>query len=153
MSDHVRVSELLYVPLPPSSRNVHHLNLKSEADRRKTWCVPFMNVNKLRAAGFYYPNWSDVVRCAFRGVEVGTWEDGDDVFKEHQRWSPSCGFVKGLFVGNIPIRSNDQPETSSSQQQPNSSYDVYTYDMQYRPNSRSGRCNYIFTFIPLFMSL
>ena len=71
---------------------------------------------------------------------------GDDAFKEHKRWRPSCGFIKGLFVGNIPIRSKDQPEPPSSQQQPKSSYDVYTYHMQYRPNSRSERCKYIFNF-------
>ena len=50
-------------------------------------------------------------------------------------------------VGNIPIRSNDQPETSSSFHQPNNNCGVYTYHMQYRPNSRSERCKYIFTFI------
>ena len=64
----------------------------SVSDRRKTWCVPFMDVNQLAAAGFYFTDWSDVVRCAFCGVDVGKWEEGDDAFKEHQRWSPSCWF-------------------------------------------------------------
>jgi hypothetical protein len=146
-------SDLIYLPpppLPPSSVNLHELNLKSEADRRKTfktWCVPFIDATQLAAAGFYFPKWSDVVCSAFCEVQLGSWEVGDDAFKEHQRWSPSCSFVKGLCVGNIPIRSNDQPETSSSSQQTNNSCDVYTYHMQYRPNSCSERCKYIFTFI------
>ena len=112
--------------------------------------MPFIDTNLLAAAGFYYPNWSDVVRCAFCEVQLDSWEVGDDVFEEYQRRSPSCRFVKGLFVGNIPIRSNEQPETSS-QQQPNSSCDVYTFHMQYRPNSRSEHSKYIFTLICLFI--
>ena len=61
-----------------------------------------MDVNHLATVGFFFTNWGDVVGCTFCGVEVGHWKEGDDVFKDHQRWSPSCAFVKGLFVGNIP---------------------------------------------------
>jgi len=62
----------VYVPLP-TSVNLKHLNLKSEIDRRKTnetWCVPFMDANQLAAAGFYFTNQSDIVRCVFCGVEI-----------------------------------------------------------------------------------
>ena len=62
-------------PLPPSSTDLQHLNLKTEAGRRKTyetWCVPFVDTNQLAAAGFYFINQSDVVRCTFCGVEVVT---------------------------------------------------------------------------------
>jgi len=51
-------------------------------------------------------------------VEVGHWVVGDDAFKDNQRLSPSCNFVKGLFVGNTPVPAQ------ISQQQPSSSYDV-----------------------------
>jgi hypothetical protein len=44
-----------------------------------------------------------VVRCTFCGVEIGQWEEGDGTLREHQHWIPSCGFAKGLCVGNIPI--------------------------------------------------
>jgi hypothetical protein len=57
--------------------------LKSEVDRRKTfkyWRVPFMDVNQLAAAGFFFTNRGDVVRCAFCGVEVGHWVEGNDAF-------------------------------------------------------------------------
>ena len=84
-----------------------------------------------------------MVRCAFCGVEVGQWE-GDDAFKDHQRCSPFCAFVKGLFVGNIPA----PPETS--QQQPSSSNDVCgSYMENTLKASHSLRCKYIFTFIYL----
>ena len=32
-----------------------------------------MDVNQLVAAGFFFTNRADVVRCAFCGVEVGHW--------------------------------------------------------------------------------
>ena len=56
----------------------------------------------------------DVVRCAFCGVKVGRWEQRGDPFRDHRRWSPSCGFIKGFIVGNVPIGSDDQPGISSS---------------------------------------
>ena len=134
------------LPSPPSSMNLQPLNLKSEVDRHKTfkyWRVPFLDVNQLVAAGFFFTNRGDEVRCAFCGVEVGHWVEGDDAFKDHQRWSPSCEFVKGLFAGNIPA----PPKTF--QQQP--SNDVCGPYMEYTlKTSRPKRCKYTSTFIYLF---
>jgi len=148
-------------PLPqPGDRNMQKLNMKSEADRRRTyekWSVPFMDTNHLSAAGFYFTNRGDVVRCAFCGVEVGRWEEGDDAFRDHQRWSPSCGFIKGLRVGNIPIDSDGQPGTSSSlplsSQETRRSYDVCGPYLEFRPNSgpEQGRLHYLRIMVPLIM--
>jgi hypothetical protein len=87
-----------------------------------------------------------VVRCAFYQVEVGHWIEGDDAFKEHKRWSPSYGFVNGVFVGNISA----PPKTP--RQQPSSSFDVCGLYMEYIPKpTRPERGKYIylrlFTFI------
>jgi hypothetical protein len=88
-------SELVYIPplpSPPSSINLKLLNFKSEVDHRKTfkyWRVPFMDVKQLAAARFFLTNRGHVVRCAFCGVEIGHWIEGNDAFKDHQRWSPS----------------------------------------------------------------
>ena len=63
--------------------------------------------------------------CALCEVQLGQWEQEDDPFKEHQRWSPSCGFIKGLFVGSIPIDSIDQPvESALTSQQSTRSREV-----------------------------
>jgi hypothetical protein len=116
---------LTLLPSPPPS--LQTLNLKSEVDRRKTFKylrVPFMGVNQLAAARFFFTNRGDVVRCAFCGVEIGQWK-GDDAFKDHQRWSPSCAFVKGLFEGKLPA----PPKTSKLQ--PSSSNDVFGSYMEY----------------------
>jgi len=100
-----------------------------------------MDGNQLAAAGFFFTNRGDV-RFAFCKMQIGQWEEGDDAFKDHQCWSPSCTFVKWLFVVNIHV----PPKTS--QQQPSSSDDVCGSCMEYRPNtSRPERCKYIFTFI------
>jgi hypothetical protein len=119
---------------------------KNEVDRRKTlkhWRVPYMDVNQLAADGFFFTNWGDVVRCVFCEVEVGQWEKENDAFKDHQRWSPSCAFVKGLFVGNVP-------ELSNTTQQPSSNNDVCgTYIAYTLKSSRPESCKYTFIFIHL----
>jgi hypothetical protein len=68
-----------------------------EADRLRTydrWLVSFMNTNDMAAAGFYFTDREDVVRCAFCGVDVGRFDHGHDPLRDHKRWSPSCGFIK-----------------------------------------------------------
>ena len=69
--------------------------------------------------------------------------EGDDAFKEHQRLSPSCAFVKKLFVGNVPA----PPKTS--QQQPSSSNDVCGPYMEYKLKTSRPKRKYTFTFIYL----
>ena len=76
----------------------------------------------------------------FCGVEIDYWAEGDYALKEHRRLSPSCGFAKGLWVGNILILSNNQPEKSS--QQPNRSHDVCRSHYELKPNSLSERSKY-----------
>ncbi|KAK7792000.1 hypothetical protein R5R35_004203 [Gryllus longicercus] len=115
---------------PPS------FNLKSEADRYKTferWPVPFMDAHKLAAAGFYYINRDDLVKCVFCGVEVGNWEEGDDPFQDHQRWQPSCPFIRKMPVGNIPLSGNvDTPPGREVSR----GYDVCgPYTLEIRPHS------------------
>ncbi|AAZ38285.1 IAP-3 [Agrotis segetum nucleopolyhedrovirus A] len=48
---------------------------------------------KLAAAGFYYLNRGDEVRCAFCKVEIMRWRPGDDPLADHKRWAPHCKYV------------------------------------------------------------
>lgn len=78
------------------------LNLLCESDRLKTfenWPVSFMNVNDLAAAGFYYLNKGDLVRCPYCSIEVGKWVEGDDPVADHRRHSPHCRYVSQLRSG------------------------------------------------------
>ena len=68
-----------------------------------------MDANQLAAAGFYFTDQSDIVRCVFCGVEIGYWTDGYDALKELQEWSPSCGFMKGFGFKHFYF-SNDRSE-------------------------------------------
>jgi hypothetical protein len=56
-------------------------------EKHEVWRKPFFEANQLAAAGFYFTNRSDVIHCAFCGVEVGHWEKGNGSLKEHQSWS------------------------------------------------------------------
>ncbi|XP_066999488.1 death-associated inhibitor of apoptosis 1 [Anabrus simplex] len=88
------------------------LNLKSEADRCttfRTWPVSFLAPDRLAAAGFYYLRKEDIVQCVFCGVEIGRWEEGDDPFRDHLKWSPACPYLRKIPVGNIPLDPNDPP--------------------------------------------
>jgi hypothetical protein len=103
-----------------------------------------MDGNQLAAAGFYFTDQSDIVRCAFSGVEVGYWEKVQDALKEHQRWSPFCEFAKWMCAGNISIFSNDEPE--KTQEQPIQSRYLCGSRLELRPNSLPERSKYYYLY-------
>ena len=85
--------------------------MKSEVHSRLTfekWLVAF-DKNNLADAGFYYTDENDVVCFGFCVALIGLWQEEDYEFKEHQRWSPNCEFMRGLSVGNTPVGPSDQP--------------------------------------------
>ena len=98
-----------------SVKDIQYYNVKSEEIRRQkfyNWPVEFIDKNHLAAAGFCYTDWKDVVCCEFSKVQLSQWKK-DDPFREHERWSASFKFIKGLFVGNIPVGSNNEKSTRS----------------------------------------
>ncbi|CAJ0963729.1 unnamed protein product [Ranitomeya imitator] len=56
----------------------------------------------LARVGFYYLGPGDRVQCFCCGVLLTCWEPGDDPRDEHHKFSPSCPFLLGREVGNIP---------------------------------------------------
>jgi len=132
-----------YTPLPQQylSKDMQHLNMKSEVDRPLTFekCpVAFINKNNVGDAGVYYADHSVVVCCAFCVAQTGLWQGGDS-FKERRRWNRNCGIIKCLSVGNIPIGFSDQHTTST--EQPTRSRDVCS-SFEYGPNLHPERCKY-----------
>lgn len=116
---------------------INTANFNREVERLKTfegWRVPFLSANQMAAAGFYYTKRDDVVRCAFCGVEVGSWEEGDNPMHDHQRWSPACRFLRKFPVGNVPINSdNGTPDNPPRE----NGYDVCgtgQYGIVFRPD-------------------
>jgi E3 ubiquitin-protein ligase XIAP len=46
-----------------------------------------------------------MVKCYFCRVEIGMWEEGDDVLTDHERWSPYCNLIRRRSTNNIPINA------------------------------------------------
>lgn len=96
-------------PPPPASSMPPMLSkedLNIEANRLLTfgnWTVPYVDKHQLALLGFYYYGPSDMVKCHFCGVEIGMWEEGDDVLTDHMRWSPYCMLLRRGETPNVPI--------------------------------------------------
>ncbi|XP_014679143.1 PREDICTED: putative inhibitor of apoptosis [Priapulus caudatus] len=48
---------------------------------------------QLAEAGFFYAGIQDNVKCFFCSGGLRNWEPHDDVWVEHARWFPRCGFL------------------------------------------------------------
>lgn len=82
------------------------LDLNIEENRLKTfenWNVAYIDKYLLALLGFYYYGPGDMVKCYFCGVEIGMWEEGDDILTDHMRWSPNCNLIRRNQTNNVPI--------------------------------------------------
>jgi E3 ubiquitin-protein ligase XIAP len=97
-----------------------------------TWTKAFISKEKLALYGFYHCGPDDNVKCAFCKVEIGSWEVGDNVLREHLRWSPNCPLIKRKRTANQPIN-----EENFDRSLPPVSVDtvgIY-FPIEHRPNS------------------
>ncbi|KAG5676927.1 hypothetical protein PVAND_006724 [Polypedilum vanderplanki] len=109
---------------PGQNQEITDLNV--EANRLKTfenWNISFIDKHQLALLGFYYYGPNDLVKCYFCGVEVGMWEEGDDVLTDHMRWSPSCSFIRRHRTNNVPI--NEALLNQTLPPPPNATPDVF----------------------------
>jgi E3 ubiquitin-protein ligase XIAP len=92
---------------PKSYRTTSNIaNYKSERDRYdtfSTWTKTFIDTRKLALYGFFLSKSPDIVECVFCRVRIGNWDLGDNVLREHLRWSPSCPLLNRLAIDNIPL--------------------------------------------------
>ncbi|XP_059154548.1 uncharacterized protein LOC131940026 [Physella acuta] len=49
---------------------------------------------RLASAGFFYAGYSDCVRCFQCGLGLRSWKPGDDVYVEHEKYRPTCPFLR-----------------------------------------------------------
>ncbi|KAI7794414.1 putative baculoviral IAP repeat containing 7 [Triplophysa rosa] len=61
----------------------------------------------LARAGFFYLRYGDTVQCFCCAGILRYWVQGDTPLGEHERHFPTCGFVMGRDVGNVPTASSD----------------------------------------------
>lgn len=101
-----REKQILEAQQAAAAAKPQHTDLNIEANRLKTfnnWNVPYIDKHSLALLGFYYYGPSDLVKCYFCGVEIGMWEELDDVSTEHMRWGPSCSLMRRHQTDNVPI--------------------------------------------------
>ncbi|KAG7201967.1 hypothetical protein KM043_004667 [Ampulex compressa] len=98
----------------------------------ENWPVPFMEPEKLAAAGFYYIGEGDKVRCFECHVEISQWIEGDNPMVDHQRWSGRCRFIRKIPCGNVPIGVDPD---SVPLPRPRSRDVCGPYGIEYRPGS------------------
>ncbi|KAM6976421.1 baculoviral IAP repeat-containing protein 7 [Aplochiton taeniatus] len=81
--------------------------MRGEGDRLRTfqnW--PFdapVTSGDLARAGFFFLECGDKVQCFCCGGILRYWVHGDSPTIEHQRHFPTCSFMLGTAVGNIPL--------------------------------------------------
>ncbi|XP_077369570.1 baculoviral IAP repeat-containing protein 7 isoform X2 [Festucalex cinctus] len=59
----------------------------------------------LAKAGFFFLGPGDKVQCFCCGGVLRCWVRGDSPAAEHKRHFPTCGFILGRAVGNVPLLS------------------------------------------------
>ncbi|XP_011630434.1 death-associated inhibitor of apoptosis 1-like isoform X2 [Pogonomyrmex barbatus] len=117
-----------------STDDVDYTDYRFEAARLNSfvgWNVPYIDPQKLAAAGLYYTGQEDIVKCFECGTVLAGWLEGDDAMIEHQRWSGRCRFVRNIACGNIPIGIDPSTVPSSHKQLQTCGL----YGIRYMPNS------------------
>ncbi|XP_075032811.1 baculoviral IAP repeat-containing protein 7 isoform X2 [Mixophyes fleayi] len=91
------------VPEPPA---LVKPSMRCEVNRLRTFTAwpgsSTLCPHELARAGFFYLGPGDRVQCFCCGGVLRCWEPGDKPQNEHLKFFPSCPFVLGREVGNVP---------------------------------------------------
>lgn len=107
--------------LPGVHSERSEIDLKVIENRLETygnWPIDFITPEQLAAAGFYYLNVDDQVKCAFCGGIIGHWEVNDQPLSEHRKFFPDCPIVRSQEqrdeeMGIQTVRTPNRPEYST----------------------------------------
>ncbi|CAL8259026.1 baculoviral IAP repeat-containing protein 7 [Gadus morhua] len=88
-------------------RNLEKRRMRREGERLRTFLnwpadAPVTS-GDLAKAGFFYLGSGDKVQCYCCGGVLRYWVHGDTPSVDHKRYFPTCGFMLGGDVGNIPL--------------------------------------------------
>ena len=83
------------IPRPVHTYSVPHMvYYRDRVSSFDKWPLQLrQDKHTLASAGFYYTNDGDLVKCFSCGLHLGDWLKDDNVWKEHQRWSPRCHYI------------------------------------------------------------
>ncbi|EZA50656.1 Apoptosis 1 inhibitor [Ooceraea biroi] len=83
----------------------------------KDWPVPYIRADRLAEAGFYYLGRDSAVKCFECELKILNWLEDQDPIIQHKLFSATCKFVNNVPCGNVPIKENYNPFSSSSTDQ------------------------------------
>lgn len=92
--------------------NTFKYDLNRESDRLATfidggYSNEFVKAEDLALFGFYFYKRPDTVKCAYCGVLIEDFEDGDEALGGHLKFSPNCPLLeKKRATRNIPLDEN-----------------------------------------------
>lgn len=112
--------------------------MKSQRNRLLSyinWPCTFVTADALAEQGFFYTQKSDIVRCAFCGLELGKWEAGDVPAADHRTWSPHCPLIRGVECGNVCMSDSERASCPTSAADDLSFDTCGKYGIHVRPNS------------------
>ena len=94
------------------------MEYKYYEQRLKTFCTwpkqMIPDKYALAKAGFVYTGKGDKVACYRCGVPILDWERTDNVWNEHNRWSPSCEYLKMIgWNSGINVAGQNKPKEES----------------------------------------
>lgn len=82
--------------------------MRRETDRLRTFqhwpSDAAVTSTDLAKAGFFFVGPGDKVQCFCCGGILRCWVHGDCPVAEHRRHFPSCSFITGRAVGNVPVQ-------------------------------------------------
>lgn len=83
--------------------------MRQEVERLQTFqnwpADAAVSSSDLARAGFFFLGSGDKVQCFCCGGVLRYWVDGDCPAAEHKRHFPTCSFILGRSVGNIPLQA------------------------------------------------
>ena len=83
--------------IPMQLQNSKYPNFRTMAQRIQSYILstaPVRNPENMSEAGFFAITNQDFVRCFHCGIGLRNWEEDDDPYVEHCRWSPNCQYMK-----------------------------------------------------------
>lgn len=94
-------------------------HMKSEENRLQTFSFWPLSApvrpKDLAQAGLYYLQQNDRVQCFCCGGILANWDVGDSAWGEHSKHFPSCFFILGHDVGNIPLQGSREEKNGNIQ--------------------------------------
>lgn len=88
--------------------------IKNRLTTYKDWPRIMLSPKQLAECGLYYTGVADVVTCFFCGGSLGNWELDDDPWVEHQKFFPSCSYLRLIrnHRRSNKVVQNPVPESS-----------------------------------------